>query len=132
MQISAEQLELITEHALRDAPDECCGLIAVTGDVVTRVLPAVNEAHSPLRFEISGKALLSLLDDIEDAGEQLGGIYHSHTRSAPYPSQTDINFAAGWPGIEWLIVGTKTGHPEVKSYLIEDGQVSDVPVAIAG
>jgi proteasome lid subunit RPN8/RPN11 len=132
MQISAEHLELITEHALKDAPDECCGLIAVSGDVVTRVLPAVNEAHSPLRFEISGKALLSLIDDIEDAGEELGGIYHSHTRSAPYPSQTDINFAAGWPGIEWLIVGTKTGQPEVKSYLIEDGQVTDVPVAIAG
>ncbi|MDQ8047044.1 MAG: M67 family metallopeptidase [Patulibacter sp.] len=132
MQISAEHLELITEHALRDAPDECCGLIAVNGDVVTRVLPAVNEAHSPLRFEISGKALLSMIDDIEDAGEELGGIYHSHTRSAPYPSQTDINFAAGWPGIEWLIVGMKTGQPEVKSYLIEDGQVSDVPVAIAG
>jgi len=132
MQITAEQLELITEHALRDAPNECCGLIAVRGDTVTRILPAVNEAHSPLRFEISGKALLSLIDDIEDAGEELGGIYHSHTRSDPYPSQTDINFAAGWPGIEWLIVGTKGGQPEVRSYLIEDGQVSDVPVAIAG
>jgi proteasome lid subunit RPN8/RPN11 len=132
MQISAEQLEIITEHALRDAPDECCGLIAVSGDVVTRVLVAENEAHSPLRFEISGKALLKMIDEIEDAGEELGGIYHSHTRSDPYPSQTDINFAAGWPGIEWLIVGTKSGQPEVKSYLIEDGRVSDVPVAIAG
>ena len=35
----------------------------------------------------------------------LGAIYHSHVRSAPYPSQTDINFAAGWPGVEWIIVG---------------------------
>lgn len=132
MQISAEDLELITEHALRDAPDECCGFVAVKDDVVTRVLPAENEAHSPLRFEISGKALFDLLAQIENAGEELGAIYHSHTRSAPYPSQTDINFAAGWPGIEWLIVGTAGDQPEVKSYLIEDGQVTDVPVAIAG
>ncbi|MDO9352506.1 MAG: M67 family metallopeptidase [Solirubrobacteraceae bacterium] len=132
MQITAEQLELITEHALRDAPNECCGFVAVKGDVVTRVLEAENEAHSPLRFEISGKALFDLVTDIEDAGEELGAIYHSHTRSAPYPSQTDINFAAGWPGIEWLIVGTAGDAPEVKSYLITDGQVTDVPVAIAG
>lgn len=132
MQITAEQLEVITEHALRDAPDECCGFVAVKDGVATRVLEAVNEAHSPLRFEISGKALYDLVSSIEDAGEELGAIYHSHTRSDPYPSQTDINFAAGWPGIEWIIVGTKSGTPEVKSYLIDDGQVSDVPVAIAG
>ena len=132
MHITAEQLELITEHALRDAPDECCGFVAVKDGVATRVLEAVNEAHSPLRFEISGKALLQLVNEIEDAGEELGAIYHSHTRSDPYPSQTDINFAAGWPGIEWLIVGTKGSVPEVRSFLIEDGQVTDVAVAIAG
>jgi proteasome lid subunit RPN8/RPN11 len=132
MEITAEQLEVITEHAIRDAPDECCGLIAVKDGVVTRVFVAENEAHSPLRFEISGKALLKLIDDIEDAGEELGAIYHSHTRSAPYPSQTDINFAAGWPGIEWLIVGVADGQPEVKSYVIDGGEVREVPVAIAG
>lgn len=130
MQISAELVEVMTEHALRDAPNECCGFVAVKDGVATRVLEAVNEAHSPLRFEISGKALYDLVTEIEDAGEELGAIYHSHTRSEPYPSQTDINFAAGWPGIEWIIVGTKSGAPEVKSYLIDDGQVADVPVAI--
>lgn len=97
-----------------------------------RIIDAVNEAASPLRFEISGKALLTQLDAIEDAGHELGAIYHSHTRSAPYPSQTDINFAAGWPGIEWLIVGVADGATEVKSYLIDDGEVREVPVEIAG
>jgi [CysO sulfur-carrier protein]-S-L-cysteine hydrolase len=132
MQITAEQLEVITEHAIRDAPNECCGLIAVKDGVVSRVLVAENEAASPLRFEISGKALLTLIDDIEEAGEELGAIYHSHTRSAPYPSQTDINFAAGWPGLEWLIVGTVDSPPEVKSYLIDGADVTDVPVSIVG
>ena len=37
----------------------------------------------------------------------VGAIYHSHTRSEPYPSQTDINFAANWPGALWLIVGAR-------------------------
>ncbi len=130
MQITAELVEQMTEHALRDAPNECCGFVAVKDGVATRVLEAVNEAHSPLRFEISGKALFDLITEIEDADEELGAIYHSHTRSAPYPSQTDINFAAGWPGIEWIIVGTKGEQPEVKSYLIDGGEVTDVAVAI--
>ncbi|MFT4034586.1 MAG: M67 family metallopeptidase [Patulibacter sp.] len=132
MRLTAEQLELVTEHAIRDAPNECCGLIAVKGGVATRVLAAENEARSPLRFEISGKALLDLIDEIENAGEELGAIYHSHTRSAPYPSQTDINFAAGWPGIEWLIVGLADGSADIKSYLIDGGTVTDVPVDIIG
>ena len=131
MRITAEQLEQITEHALRDAPNECCGLLATQGGTVTRVIEAANEAASPLRFEISGKTLLNELDAIEDRGDELGAIYHSHTRSAPYPSQTDINFAAGWPGVEWLIIGVAGGQTEVKSYLIDGAEVREVPVEIA-
>ena len=50
-------------------------------------------------------------------------------RSAPYPSQTDINFAASWPGVEWIIVGLAAGEePEVRSYLIEGGTVLEIPI----
>lgn len=132
MLISAEDLELVTEHAIRDAPNECCGLLAIKDGQVTRVLPAENAAASPFRFEIAGPELLRLLDEIEGAGEELGGIYHSHTRSDPYPSQTDINFAAGWPGIEWLIIGTQSTPPAARSYVIDGGNVTDVPVRIVG
>ena len=52
-------------------------------------------------------------------------------RSAPYPSQTDIGFAANWPGVEWIIVGLTDGEaPEVRSYLIEDGQVQEVALEV--
>lgn len=131
MKISAEDLELVTEHAIRDAPNECCGLLAVNAGVVTRVILAENAAASPFRFEIAGPALIRMLDEIEDAGEQLGGIYHSHTRSDPYPSQTDINFSAGWPGIEWLIIGTQDSPATARSYLIESGHVTEVPISIS-
>jgi len=50
-------------------------------------------------------------------------------RSEPYPSQTDIGFAANWPGIEWIIVGLPGGEdPAVRSYLIDGGKVQEVPV----
>jgi proteasome lid subunit RPN8/RPN11 len=74
---------------------------------------------------------MRLMDEIEDGGEELGAIYHSHTRSEPYPSQTDVNFAALWPGVEWLIVGvSKSAEPQVRSYLIEDGAIRDAELEV--
>ncbi len=110
MRISAGLLQQVVEHAERDAPNECCGVIAVRDDVAVGVHPAENLAASPLRFEVDGIELHRLLTEIEDRGEDLGVIYHSHTRSEPYPSQTDLNFAAHWPGVEWLIVGLAGGR----------------------
>ena len=119
-------MQAIVAHAARDAPDECCGVIAVRDGIAEAVHPLENLAASPLRFEVDGLALHHLLTEIEDGGARLGAIYHSHTCSAPYPSQTDINFAGGWPGTEWLIVGTDGPESEVRSYLIEDGVVREV------
>jgi [CysO sulfur-carrier protein]-S-L-cysteine hydrolase len=82
-----------------------------------------------MRFEIDGRKLYPLLDEMEDRGEPLAAIYHSHTRSEPYPSQTDINFAVNWPDMEWIIVGlSKTADPVVRSYLIEEGEVREVEI----
>jgi [CysO sulfur-carrier protein]-S-L-cysteine hydrolase len=130
MRISGELLDEVVAHALEDPGNEVCGLVAVDASgAATAVHRAVNIHASPMKFEIDPKELLTLHNEIEDRGEELGAIYHSHVRSAPYPSQTDVNFARSWPGVEWLIVGLAAGaSPEVRSYLIEDGQVEEVPV----
>jgi proteasome lid subunit RPN8/RPN11 len=135
MDISQELLEQILTHAREEAPNECCGVVAVapvsegTPACAVRVHRAVNTAASPLRFEISGLEVMGLLDSIEGDGLEIGAIYHSHTRTAPYPSQTDINFAVNWPGVEWIIVGlADSSAPEIRSYLIEKGAVREVEV----
>ena len=130
MRIAPHLLEQIVDHARRDYPNECCGFIAARGDTAVAVHPATNVAASPLRFEVDGPEVAKLMYAIDDAGESIGAIYHSHTRSAPYPSQTDVNFSHGWPGVEWLIVGFADGGPEVRSYLIDDGVVTEVPVDV--
>jgi proteasome lid subunit RPN8/RPN11 len=121
---------LVTEmvaHAREDAPNECCGFVAARDGVAVEVRRAVNQAASPLKFEVDGLEVMRALDDFEAAGADLGAIYHSHTRTEPYPSQTDINFAANWPGVEWIIVGLdRQGEATVRSYLIEDGNVRAV------
>ncbi len=128
MQLAPEIRAQIVAHAQRDAPAECCGVVVVRDGAAVSARELENLAHSPLRFEVDGLALHHLLTEIEDAGDELGAIYHSHTRSAPYPSQTDINFAAGWPGVEWIIVGTAGEAAEVRSYRIDGADVTEVPL----
>jgi proteasome lid subunit RPN8/RPN11 len=134
VRISPELLEQIVAHALEDPRIECCGVVAVqpSGDgdgekAATRVYRAENVHASALRFEIAPMQLLALSEAIEDEGWEIGAIYHSHVRSKPYPSQTDIGFAAGWPGLEWIIVGLAAGEqPSVRSYVIDGAQVREV------
>jgi len=131
VQIARSLLDTIVEHAVRDAPNECCGVVAARAGGATTAHALENLAASPFRFEIDGLSLMALIDEFEDAGDDLGAIYHSHTRSAPYPSQTDVNFAALWPGVEWLIVGiSKNAEPEVRSYLIDGGAIRDAELEI--
>ncbi len=132
MRISKQLLDRVVAHALEDPGNEVCGLVAVSDDderTATAVLGARNIHESPMKFEIDPAELLALYNDIEDAGDALGAIYHSHVRSAPYPSQTDVNFARSWPGVEWIIVGLAAGRePEVRSYLIEASYIEEVPI----
>src|SRR4051812_50055375 len=101
----------MVEHARRDFPNECCGMVAVRDGRAVSVHEAENVAHSPLRFEVDGLEVHRTIEAIEDAGGELGAVYHSHPRSDPGPSQTDIKFAAGWAGGQGLIGGPGKGWP---------------------
>jgi [CysO sulfur-carrier protein]-S-L-cysteine hydrolase len=129
MQIAPDLLQQIVAHALRDAPDECCGFVFLRDGVAEEVVAVENQTPSPLRFEIGSRDLLTLGDADAEGREAI--IYHSHTRSAPRPSQTDINFAVNWPGVDWLIVGTAGDAPEVRTWRIDpDGTVTEVAVEV--
>jgi proteasome lid subunit RPN8/RPN11 len=131
VRIDAALLERILAHARRDFPNECCGMIALREERAVAMHEATNVAASPLRFEVDGREIIEAQDAFDVEGAELGAIYHSHTRSEPYPSQTDVNFAAGWPGVEWLIVGLRRdGEPTVRSYRIDDGVVREVDVDV--
>jgi [CysO sulfur-carrier protein]-S-L-cysteine hydrolase len=130
VRISRALLDRVVEHAQRDAPDECVGVVSSRDGEAVDVHPLENLAHSPLRFEV-GADLARLAMRLDDEGLDYGAIYHSHTRTAPYPSQTDINFSVNWPGTLWIIVGTVGGgDPEVRTFRIEDGQVHEVALEV--
>jgi proteasome lid subunit RPN8/RPN11 len=136
MVIAAELLDDVIAHAREEYDAECCGTIAYAGDgpdgspAAVAVRRATNVFASRKRFEIDGKELLGVLNEFDENGWELGAIYHSHTHTAPYPSQTDINFAANWPGLEWVIIGLATDEPEVRCYLIAGAEVREVALEV--
>jgi [CysO sulfur-carrier protein]-S-L-cysteine hydrolase len=130
MEITAELLDEVVAHALEDPKNEVCGVLAVKPGPPARAIRvhrAINLYASPMKFQIDPGELLKLWNACEAEGGELGAIYHSHVRSPPYPSQTDINFAANWPGVEWIIIGLAAGQePQARSYLIDGGEVQEV------
>src|SRR2546423_9492423 len=129
MKISRALLDEMVAHARRDAPNECCGMVASEDGRAVEVFPAVNAAASPLRYEIEPRDQYRIEMAIEEAGWDLGAIYHSHTRSDPYPSQTDVNLAFH-PDAVYVIVGLADTEPEVRAYRIVDGKIDDAALEV--
>ncbi len=132
VKISQRLIDEMVAHAREDLPNECCGMVGGRGGEATRVVRVKNSAASPLRYEMDPQEQYNALKAIEDGGEELLAIYHSHTKSAAYPSQTDVNQAVAWPEQVYLIVSlAEPEQPEVKGYLLKDLKVADVELDVA-
>src|SRR4051812_37646710 len=129
MRIPRSMLDRIVAQARDEAPNECCGMIAARDGAAVALHPARNAAKSPLRYEMDGMEQYKIQTAIEDAGLDLGAIYHSHTRSAPEPSQTDINLAF-YPEALYVIVGVAGQDPDIRAWRIVDSQVSEATIEV--
>ena len=129
LRIPRSLLDDIVDHARAEAPNECCGMIAALDGRAVAVHRVRNAAASPLRYAMEGMEQYRAQTAIEDAGHELGAIYHSHTRSDPIPSQTDINLAF-YPDSLYVIVGVKGPEPDVRAWTIVDGEVAPAELVV--
>jgi [CysO sulfur-carrier protein]-S-L-cysteine hydrolase len=125
MRIPKAIYEELLEHAREDAPNECCGLIGGEDGVAKTVYRARNAEASPLRYNLDPQDQFRIMTEMEERGEELAAIYHSHTASPAYPSQTDINLAA-YPDALYLIVSLAGGEKDLRGFRIVDGEVTEV------
>ena len=118
-------------HARAEAPNECCGMIGARDGTATSIHRARNAEESPLRYVIHPTDQLRIMEEIETRGEELAAIYHSHTGSPAYPSQTDINLAENWPDPLYLICSLADPEaPDVRAWAIRDGQVEEAELDV--
>ncbi len=129
MRVSRPIYEELLAHAREEAPNECCGLIGGSDGVARTVYRARNAEASPLRYNLDPQDQFRIMTEMDERGEELSAIYHSHTASPAYPSQTDINLAS-YPDALYLIVSLADGEKELRGYSITDGEVTEVDLAI--
>ena len=125
----------LVAHAREDMPNECCGLVAGRDGTAVRVMRAVNTEASPFMYVMDPREQMRMMEEVEDAGEDLLAIYHSHTRSAAYPSRTDVDLAF-FPDPLYVIVSLADRDvPEIRAFRLrrtapEGEQIVEEPVEI--
>jgi [CysO sulfur-carrier protein]-S-L-cysteine hydrolase len=122
----------IVEQGLREFPNECCGVIAGNGDGrPVKVFPMRNADASPVTYRLDGKEQLRVFDEIDDQGWTLWGIYHSHTHTEAYPSETDRKLAF-YPDARYLLLSlADRERPVLRSFFITEDTVTEEELTIA-
>ena len=121
----------IVEQGLREFPNECCGLIAAEGGVPVRVFPMTNADASPVTYRLDGLEQLRVFDEMDERGWDLWAIYHSHTHSEAYPSETDVRLAM-YPDARYILLSlADRSAPVMRSFWIRDGVVTEEEDAAA-
>jgi proteasome lid subunit RPN8/RPN11 len=132
MRIPAHMRDEIVAHARAEAPNECCGMIGARDGEATSLYRARNAEESPLRYVVHPQDQFRIMEDMDERGEELGAIYHSHTKSPAYPSQTDINLAEGWPDPLYVICSiADDDSPELRGFAIQDDRVEEVELDVS-
>ena len=113
-----------------EEPNEACGLLvgertAEDGGVASRFVGLPNAAASPYRYLIDPDEQLRVMLEIDDAGEVVWGIVHSHVASPAEPSATDIGLAA-YPDAVYIICSFADEPPDVRGWTIREGVVGEV------
>ncbi|MEM9134738.1 MAG: M67 family metallopeptidase [Actinomycetota bacterium] len=116
-------------------PLEACGLLIghPMGSQVLRFEPITNAAASARIYELDGAeyAKAAMRADRDDL--DIIGVMHSHTRTAAYPSPTDVAQASKPlipPTWHWVIVTLAWGEPELRSFRIIEGGIAEEPVEL--
>jgi proteasome lid subunit RPN8/RPN11 len=131
LRLDRAAFDAICDLALREYPLEMCGLVAGRPDAdhAARFFPCRNAAESAKVYSIDPIEFMRVEDAADDLGWAINGVVHSHTHSEPYPSPTDVAQAVD-PGWHYVIVGLKRDAPELRSYRIVDGEVTEERVEL--
>ena len=125
----------IVEHGLREFPNEACGLIAGVDGSAVKVFTMRNVDESPMSYRLDPNEQLRVTKEIEETGSELWGIYHTHTHTEAYPSETDRDRARWvqpfYPNVYYLLVSlSDRDDPVVRAFRITDGEVAEEELRI--
>ena len=112
-------------HARRESPNECCGLLVGSGNLIDEAVPARNVLAHPARYQIDPRDHIDLNRRLRGSGRAVIGAYHSHTRTPAAPSPRDLA-EAHYPDFIWLIVSLMGEEPDYRLYRIAAGAADEL------
>jgi proteasome lid subunit RPN8/RPN11 len=135
LRLPAEVAEEMITHSLEGRPNEVCGLLSSRDGEIVGAIRMNNAASSPVRYALDPKEQFEAYRALEEKGLDLGGVFHSHTRTEAYPSPTDVRLAS--EDVPYVIVSLASEPPSIRAFRIvkenwtdEDGDVTEIPVLV--
>lgn len=136
--IKKSDMTIIIDHCKAGLPNESCGMLAGKNRRVEKIYPMRNAKPGPDYYEMDPEEQFRVMKDIRNSGLELIGLFHSHPTGQAYPSKVDVE-QAYWPGTElpnypdavYMIISLlDRSNPVARGYLIEEGKVNEVRVAV--
>jgi [CysO sulfur-carrier protein]-S-L-cysteine hydrolase len=143
LRVTESQYRRIVAHCFDAERDrtgllfEACGLMVGPLDDdgeptgrVSAVYPCRNADASARTYTVDSRDLLRAMREADARAEAVIGVWHSHTHTRAYPSETDVRQA---PDPTWIyaIVSLATDDaPVLRAYRIRDGAIAEVAVAL--
>jgi proteasome lid subunit RPN8/RPN11 len=148
--VSDRTWHAIGTHAVKDYPDECCGVVTEDAsgaalahpceNVQNRLHEADPETHprtARTAYRMDDLQVIRILEETEKAGGKMTAIYHSHIDCDAYFSEEDQLAATffdepAYPGVSYLVVSVIDGEIQAKkafSWDPDDSHFVEVPLA---
>lgn len=137
LRLSRSQYLTIVGSCYDGLRDEACGMLVgpmVQGEptgTIGDVRPARNADTSARTYTVDPKDMLATTRLADARGEEIVGVWHSHTHTDAYPSPTDVRQAVD-PAWFYVIVSLRDGAPVLRSYRIRDGRIAETAIEIVG
>lgn len=126
VRLSGANAKKLIEHALRELPNEACGLLAGTEENGIRDIKEVyllrNTDASPEHFSLDPMEQLAAIRDMREKGLNPLGNWHSHPETPSRPSEEDIRLAYD-PAATYMILSLESETvPNLNAFRIRNGE----------
>jgi len=105
------------DHAKRESPLECCGILSGKEKIVQKAFELKNSEESPVQYSMSPRDQVKVFEEMEKGSMDMVAIYHSHPHTIPFPSETDVKLAF-YPDVSSVIISLKGEDPVIKAFQI--------------
>lgn len=120
----------MVDHGIAGFPNEACGLLAGKEGRPVKFFAMSNQDASPVSYRLDPTEQLKVFTELEDEGWDLLGIFHTHTHSEAYPSETDLK-QAFYPEATYLVMSlSDRSNPVLRGFTMQDGEISEREVRV--